>query len=336
VIIEAGQAWIRPSLHTAHGELHSIVLVSDKARSAKRPTTAVIADVVVVSYDSRDDLRDCVAPLAEDPRFAVAVVDNASRDESLATVSDLPVRAIALRENGGFAHGCNRGWREGSAPYIVFLNPDARFPPNAIKLLIETVEASGATAAAVPRVVSAQGRLDYSLRRFPRLRTTYAQALFLHRVFPHASWADELIRQPQHYDSEQNVAWASGVCLLVRRDVLEEIDGWDERFFMYCEDIDLCRRLHDSGHEIRYVPRAVVVHRGGASAPRADMLPILAASRLLYAKKHLRMPARIAERCGIMLGALTHIVAGRGGASMRTGHARAFAVAAGWRKARLP
>ena len=77
-----------------------------------------------------------------------------------------------------------------------------------------------------------------------------------------------------------------GACVLVRRSVLEELDGLDEGFFMYCEDIDLCRRFRSSGYELVYEPARSSSHEGGASAPRASLLPVLAASRIRYARKH--------------------------------------------------
>ena len=93
---------------------------------------------------------------------------------------------------------------------------------------------------------------------------------------------------------------------LIRRSALEEIGGLDERFFLYCEDIDLCRRLRAAGHGIRYEPAATVQHRGGHSAPRGSMLPIYAASRVLYARKHYRRTAVPLEIAGVAVGEATH------------------------------
>jgi N-acetylglucosaminyl-diphospho-decaprenol L-rhamnosyltransferase len=115
--------------------------------------------------------------------------------------------------------------------------------------------------------------------------------------------------------------------MLVRREALERLGGWDEGFFMYCEDTDLCRRLWSSGLAVRFEPEAVVAHEGGASAPRAALLPVLAASRLRYAAKHRSRPAAFLERLGIGLGALTHVAIGRGGKAARAGHARALRLA---------
>lgn len=283
-------------------------------------------DVVVVSYNSRGELRDCVEPLTRLGDVEVIVVDNASTDGSLEVIADLPVQRIALARNGGFGHGCNAGWRTGLAPYILFLNPDARIGQVALERLVAVLDQIPAAGAVAPRINHDDGTLDYSLRRFPRLRSTYARAFFLHRVFPRATWTDELIRDVNAYAEPGAPDWVSGACILVRRSVLEELDGFDEGFFMYCEDIDLCRRVQD-GHELRYEPAAVIAHIGGASAPRASLLPALAASRLRYAAKHRSAPAALLERIGIALEALTHMVVSSGGRAARAGHGRALMVA---------
>jgi GT2 family glycosyltransferase len=310
-------------------------LEEQAVRIEPAPSAAEV-DVVVVSYNSRNDLRKCVEPLANRTGLVVSVVDNASSDGSLDSVSDLEVNAIALEQNRGFAHGCNRGWIEGHAPFVLFLNPDAQIDPSSIWQLVQALKDAPKTAAAAPKVMNLDGGLDYSLRRFPRLRSTYAQALFLHRFLPHASWTDELVREPEAYERRHEVDWVSGVCLLVRREVLEELGGWDAGFFMYCEDIDLCRRIRDLGFEIEFVPNAQVLHEGGASAPRPALLPTLAASRLRYASKHSQIGNQLVERLGIALGAITHIVISRGGKAARLGHARALAVAAGLRRPPTP
>jgi GT2 family glycosyltransferase len=286
-----------------------------------------IVDVVVVSYNSRDELRGCVEPIAGLDGVNVIVVDNASPDGGLEVVEDLEVEAVPLDQNGGFAHGCNAGWRHGSAPHVLFLNPDARIDREGIEQLVAVLERDASVGAAAPLIRHTDGSLDFSQRQSPRLRSTYAQALFLHRLFPRAAWTDEVIRDEKAYAQSGPADWVSGACVLVRREVLERLGGWDEGFFMYCEDTDLCRRIWSSGLDVRFEPRAVVTHEGGASAPRASLLPVLAASRLRYAAKHRSRPAAFLERVGIALGALTHVAVGRGGRAARAGHARALRLA---------
>jgi N-acetylglucosaminyl-diphospho-decaprenol L-rhamnosyltransferase len=282
-------------------------------------------DVVVVSYNSRAHLHECVAPLAGAPGVNVFVVDSASSDDCLQTISDLPVTTIPLTVNRGFGHGCNVGWRRGEAPLVLFLNPDGILEPDALTRLAGAFDDGPEVGLAAPRIIDADGSLDHSLRQFPRLRTTYAQALFLHRIFPHARWTDEVIRDPRVYEVPGTAEWVSGACMLVRRDVLERLGGFDDDFFLYSEDIDICRRIHDLGFDVRYEPSAVAVHEGGASAPRTELLPVLAASRIIYARKHRSPLFVLGERCGVAIGAVTHMAITRGGWRARHGQLRALA-----------
>jgi N-acetylglucosaminyl-diphospho-decaprenol L-rhamnosyltransferase len=281
-------------------------------------------DVIVVSHNSAGELAACVGPLAGAPGVHVTVVDSASTDGSLASVADLDVDAVPLADNRGFAHACNVGWRRGSGEYVLFLNPDATLAPDALRRLVEVAEATPGIGVVAPKIVEPDGTLDFSLRRYPQLRTRYAQALFLHRLFPSASWSDETIRDPRAYAEPRTFEWASGACLLVAREVLERLGGLDEGFFLYCEDLDLCRRLRDAGYALRFEPSAVAIHEGGASAPRSTLLPVLAASRVRYARKHERPLVIMLERLGIALGSLTHAIVTKGGNAARRGHIRSL------------
>ena len=287
-------------------------------------------DVVVVSYNSSDTLRECVEPLCDVEGTTVVVVDNASPDGSLATIADLPVDAVALETNLGFGHGCNVGWRRGHSPAVLFLNPDARMDGASLGRLVDVLAEDARAGVVGPRIADERGSLDYSIRRFPRLSSTYAQAFFLHRLAPRAAWVDEVVRDEARYEVPGEVEWISGACMLVRRSLLETLGGFDEGFFLYCEDKDLCRRAWSEGSTVRYEPGAQALHVGGVSAPRGDLLPVLAASRIRYARKHSPGWTPAAERLGVALGGLTHAALGRGDKVVRRGHARAAVEALRW------
>jgi N-acetylglucosaminyl-diphospho-decaprenol L-rhamnosyltransferase len=289
----------------------------------------VRVDVVVVSYNSRERLRSCVAPFTAMPGVRVIVADNASADGSLDAVADLPVTTVPLDVNGGYAYGCNAGWRAGDAPYVLFLNPDARLDEDSVRRLVDVLDRDDRVAVVAPRILDEDGSVEPSQRRFPRLASTYAHALFLHRALPRAQWASELVRDPGAYERPGSPEWVSGACLLVRRAALEAVGGWDDGFFMYCEDKDLCRRVRSAGWDVRYEPSATVTHEGGASAPRSSLLPVLAASRVRYARKHRGAAGAAVERGGIALIELTHMLVSKGGRASRSGHARALRVASG-------
>jgi N-acetylglucosaminyl-diphospho-decaprenol L-rhamnosyltransferase len=287
-----------------------------------------LVDAVVVSFRSAGTIRACVQPLAAADWVNVIVVDNASDDGSLETVDDLGIVMVPLERNLGFAYGCNRGWERGSAPYVLFLNPDARLEPADLRRLVEVLDHDRSAGLVAPRILDADGSLDHSLRRFARLRSTYAQALFLHRILPRAGWTDQVVRDPSAYGTRHSAEWVSGACMLVRRQALEEIGGWDEGFFLYGEDQDLCRRLWLGGHAVSFEPAAQAVHVGGASGSRAGLLPVLAESRIRYAKKHRSRVAASAERVGVGVGALTHALLTTKSRDWRAGYVRALRVAA--------
>jgi len=286
-----------------------------------------IVDVVIVAYNSRDRIRDCIAPLLELDWVRTIVVDNASPDGSGDAVADLPLTLVRAGENRGFGAGCNLGWRAGTAPAVLFLNPDATISGGAMRALADALDADGQTAIVGPKIVDDRGALDYSIRRFPQLRSTFAQAVFFHRLVPGAEWTDEVVRDRARYERTGDADWLSGACLLARRDVLERLAGFDERFFMYCEDTDICRRAWDAGYRVRFVAEAVAEHEGGQSAPRASLLPVLARSRVLYAERHRRRPAATAERLGVALGSVAHAALGKGGRETRAGYLSAAATA---------
>ena len=305
----------------------SVVGANERTADSAKDTglAAPAVDVVVVSYNSARDLRRCVEPLSKIPHIRVIVVDNASADGSLAVLEGLDLTSLARQSNDGFAVGCNAGWPLGTAPTVLFLNPDASIDERSVGVLLDVLETHPDVGAAAPRIEHPDGTLAWSQRRFPRLRATYARALFLHRLFPRAKWVDDMIRDPSAYARACSPEWVSGACVLVRRGVLELLEGWDEDFFFYGEDIDLCKRLRALDYGIRFEPRAVVVHSEGASAPRAETLPLLAASRLLYARKHASRTTAALERIGVGLEALIRLAVSRGGLRVRRGHARTLA-----------
>jgi N-acetylglucosaminyl-diphospho-decaprenol L-rhamnosyltransferase len=281
-------------------------------------------DAVIVAYNSAATLRECVEPLAAMQDVAVVVVDNASPQDSLVAVADLPVTTVRAPRNGGFSYGCNLGAAEGTGPYVLLLNPDARIDAASLAAMRAVLDGDPGVGIVGPRILDEDGTLLYSRRRFPRLRSSLAQALFLQRVFTAADWSDEMVRDRAAYEVAGPAEWLSGACLMVRRSALEQIGGLDETFFLYCEDTDLCRRLADAGWGVRFEPAATARHAEGSSAPRDRLQAIHAASRVRYARKHATRSVALAEVALIALHELTHAVVNLPRWPKARGHARAF------------
>ncbi len=281
-------------------------------------------DVVVVSYNSRDTLRACVEPLAGLDGISVIVVDNASPDRSLEAIADLPVHAIASEDNRGFGAGCNLGLAAGAAPFVLFLNPDAYISDDALQRLTDVLVSEPDVGIVGPRTVAADGALVPSMRRYQRVGSVWATALFVHRVVKQAAWANEIVKSSEMYEHAAYPEWLSGGCLLVRRSVIESVRGFDEGFFLYNEDMDLCARVRAAGYKVRYEPTALARHEGGRSAPRTGLYAVLARSRMRFAKRHANSLSVQLQRLGLALGALTHVAANATRPAHRRGHAAAL------------
>lgn len=227
--------------------------------------------IVIVSWNVRDLLRDCLQSIEREmllPRdqYEVLVVDNLSADGSAAMVeSDFPtVRLIANRENVGFGRANNQTLSIARGRFLLLLNPDTLLQDHALDRLLEIMEADPSIWALGCRLVNGDGSLQrWTGGSFPSVWTAACHYLFLNYLLP------KPIRPPSLYlDSDVteavDVDWVSGAVLLLRRD---KLDGklFDERFFMYGEDMELCHRLKRAGGRIVYSPAATVVHFQGAS-----------------------------------------------------------------------
>lgn len=283
-------------------------------------------DVVVVTYNSRDHARGCVAELCLDSRLNVIVVDNDSADGTPETLRGMPLTLVEAGSNGGFAVGCNLGWKNGEAPFVLFLNPDALAAPEDVITMADALESDPALGIVGPRILDVDGSLQLSQRSFPSLPASFGRAFFLHRLFPRSRWSFD-IASPSAYERASSPDWLSGACLMIKRPALETLDGFDERFFMYCEDMDLCKRVRNLGLGVRFEPSATVTHVGGASAPRARAVATMATSRLRYAEKHRSGVEYWLERLAIALDGLMHAAVTTQGVEARRGYLASFKLA---------
>lgn len=250
--------------------------------------TAPVVTVVVVSWNTRERLLACLDALdrSRSP-FGVEtiVVDNASADATPAAVRDHRpgVRLIQNDRNAGFAAACNQGIRASGERYVLLLNPDTEVHPDALRVLIETLGSRENAAAAGPLVVDGRGVLERSCHPFPTVGRELARLLHLDGIlrirYPMEAWGEDAVRE---------VDALQGACLLLRRDVLDEVGLLDEGFFMYTEEIDLCRRIAAAGRDVLWVPRARVVHHGAESTRQVarSMFFRLYESKLRYIRKH--------------------------------------------------
>jgi N-acetylglucosaminyl-diphospho-decaprenol L-rhamnosyltransferase len=232
------------------------------------PGTAQWA-AVVVSYNYGGLLERCVRSILADTSAGppdVVVVDNGSTDGSLEQLSAaLPnVRVFAAPGNVGYARGANLGIATTDAPVVAVLNGDVELAPGVAAAMVAAIDNDPRVGAVGPRVLNLDGSVYPSARTDPGLLVAAAHAALglVWRTNPWTTRYRQLDRDPT---VARHVDWVSGAAVWLRRDALDDVGGWDERYFMYMEDVDLCLRLRRGGWRVAYEPSGEVVHAQGAS-----------------------------------------------------------------------
>jgi GT2 family glycosyltransferase len=226
--------------------------------------------VVIVAYESRPLLERCLAALDADVGVAtreVIVVDQGSSDGTAAWLGEHrpDVRLVALERNLGFGAGNNRGLDIATGRWVLLLNSDAFVRPGAIDELVRFGDRGERIGAVGPRLRWEDGRLQRSCRSFPTVWRVSTEYLFLRKLAPSSSALNAFYCGGFDHETPRRVDWLTGAAVLVRRDLLARLGGFDEAFFLYSEETDLLRRLHDAGREVWFDPAAEVVHLWGGS-----------------------------------------------------------------------
>ncbi len=230
--------------------------------------------MVIVSYNVQAPLRACLASAARTAaesglQAETIVVDNASTDGSVAMVEAEFGGVTILRSpvNEGYGAACNRGAGAAGGEILVFLNADVELATGTLRELVAALEDARAGLAG-PAVVDPAGHLHRSVRRFPSPHGWLLDGTLFERWWG-TRWLLAGYRPAIEPGRPSRVDWVEGACLAVRREAFAAIGGFDSGYFMYCEELDLCRRLRRAGRSVLYVPAAVVTHQGGASAGQA-------------------------------------------------------------------
>jgi GT2 family glycosyltransferase len=257
--------------------------------------------VIIISWNTRDLLRDCLASIAKDLTglsHEVIVVDNDSSDDSAAMVaSEFPdVRLLRNDKNAGFGAANNQAMRIARGDWFLLLNSDTYLTDDSVARLVDRVKALADVGVAQCRLYFTDGRLQYTTHRFPSMALTLFEALGVYKLVPSRA-PDVLLRGYWDHDSERDVDWVIGAFMLVRREVFEETGGFDERIHMYGEDREWCYRIRQVGWRIRFYPQASIVHVGHASSDiglgNKRLALCLRRDRDFYVEQHGRTRATI-------------------------------------------
>lgn len=246
---------------------------------------------ILVNYNAGGELARALRSIADEMvgrSWEAFVVDNASSDGSGASVANFApmVQLVQNTANVGFSRGVNQGLAASTAPLLLIMNPDCRLVAGAVAALRSVLDARPDCAIVGPRILNPDGSVQGSARGDPDMLTgLFGRTALLGRLVPFLPAAKRnVVAEEAIRSGEQSVVvdWLSGACMLARRTALEQVRGFDERFFLYWEDADLCRRLRLHGHHVRYVPSATAIHRVGQSSRTARTFAIRAFHRSAY------------------------------------------------------
>ena len=232
--------------------------------------------IVIVSWNAKKYLEECLGSLRAldaDLSVEILVVDNASTDGTPEMIrNQFPhVRLIETGANLGFARANNVGIKLGSGKYVCLINSDVNVPPDCLPKMYRYMEQQPAIGLLGPKMLGPDGRTRRSGMRFPTIWNTFLRALAVDSLFKGSGIFGGLLMADFQFDQIKDMDVLNGWFWMARREALDQVGLLDERFFIYGEDIDWCKRFHLAGWRVVFCPEAEAVHYGGASSSNAPL-----------------------------------------------------------------
>jgi GT2 family glycosyltransferase len=265
--------------------------------------------VIVVSFNAVRWLEPCLRSVfahAGGAVLDVVVVDNESTDGSAALVERrFPGVRVVRERNRGFAYANNRGLRGIDAPFVLFLNADTEIVSGSFGELLQLMHRRPSVGLIGCRQLTPEGTVYPTIRRFPTAGRLFFEALGAEKLPFRRAWLGERVLESATYEREVACDWTSGSFMLARRVAVLAAGGMDERFFMYCEEPDLCLRIKRAGWDVRHLPAMTIVHHVGKDGWSPRLQAQEAYARRQYFLKHFSAPQR---RLAIAALALRHLI----------------------------
>ena len=243
--------------------------------------------ICIVSWNVSEDLRSCLESLHArncSVTFETSVVDNASSDNTLEMLTGRfpQVNVIANDRNLGFAAANNQAIRVAAGRYVMLLNPDTIVHEGALDTMVRFLDEQPDVGIAGFKLLYPDRSLQFSCRSFPNPWAAICRGTPLARLCPDNRFARDYILSDWAHDEVRDVDWVSGAAMVARREAIDQVGQLDERFFMYSEDVDWCKRMWDAGWRVAYVPDAVITHTVGRSSDRVVIPMVAQAHRSMY------------------------------------------------------
>ncbi len=274
--------------------------------------------ICIVNWNTKDLLHDCIKSIKEKTSgidYEIIIVDNASSDGSVEMIRHTfpDCKLIASDQNLGFVKGNNLAIKEASGKYIVYLNPDTTLVTNAITGMHNFLENNREYGAIGCKLIDQNGNIQYTCAAaFPTPFNTLSPLLLLDRIFPKSKlFAARELDYWNHEDS-RDVECLSGACIMTRKNIIDDLGGFDENIFMYSEDIDLCYQILRRNWNIFYLASEIIIHHEGASTRKKknrNFAPLMQkASNYYFIRKNFGQLKATQFRIAVCIGSLFRII----------------------------
>lgn len=262
--------------------------------------------IIIVSWNVRELLRKCLTSIFYQTKipFEVIVVDNASRDGSAEMVAkNFPqVRLIRNMKNVGFGKANNQGVKLARGEYVIFLNDDTEIKNGALDTMVTWLDRHSAVGVIGARLLNPDGTLQRGTARcFPTFKVLATMLLGWHSFLLHKKWLRQHYLLDETFTHDTAVDQVMGASLMTRKSLLDKLGGFDEEFWIWFEEIDLCQRYHEAGYQVYVVSQAAIIHHQGKSFVQIIKLKKfcqLTRSLLIYSRKHL-LPYQFILLCSL-------------------------------------
>ncbi|MFP3579210.1 WecB/TagA/CpsF family glycosyltransferase [Arthrobacter sp. SIMBA_036] len=287
---------------------------ADQPRSGRRfvsPAEKADVAVVIVTYNNASDVGPLVLSLREETReqsIKVVVADNSPDKRTLDELAKYPdVIAVSTGGNLGYAGGINVALSAaGEAESYLVLNPDLRVEAGALRAMRRRLAEAGA-GVVVPVLLDNDGSVYPSLRREPSVLRALGDAVWGSHWKERPEWLAEMDWEPESYLHGHRVQWATGAALLISAEAAAAVGAWDERFFLYSEETDFCRRVRETGFGIWFEPAARMWHERGGSGSSPGLVALMAVNRVRYADKYMGRGRRLAFGAAVLAAEVARV-----------------------------
>ncbi|HVP36196.1 MAG TPA: glycosyltransferase family 2 protein, partial [Terriglobales bacterium] len=253
----------------------------------------ITLSIIIVSYNVKEFISECLRSIFNSKiqkEFEVIVVDNGSKDKTVKMIRKdfMKVYLIENNENKGFAAANNQGLNKAKGEFVLFLNPDTSVLSEAIEKSMTFLSETPEAGAVGCKILNQDGSLQPSCKSFPDFWNYFFESTFLYKLFPKNRLFGRFYMTSFDYNVIREVDMVSGAFLMAPKRLIEEVGGWDERFFIYSEETDLCYRIRRANKKIFFIPQAQIIHYGSRSTSQEPVKMFLQdhRGRYLFMRKH--------------------------------------------------